>query len=225
MVDRLLKIALTVEQADADETQAEVARAFGVIARQHAQTAGGNGQRLVKCKLGREIRHRIRAESGSMEMAPRLGVAQVGVEIAEHPSDARGKGGVHEADLEFVTREFVQDGDGVMIEILPAPRGEFAEEVLGFLIPAPPEVAGQAQQARGKVNKIVRGCRSRCHGVVVFNWARRARAFKTRETLARTPGVGNPFSPESSRTAAGQGDAFMTWTRPGIRVVQRAARR
>ena len=40
----------------------------------------------------------------------------------------------------------MQDGDGVVIEILPAARGKFLKDFLRFLVPGPPEIAGKLVQ-------------------------------------------------------------------------------
>ena len=59
VVDRLLKVALAVEEADADKAEAEIRGRLGVIAGQRAEAARGNGKRLVKGEFGREISHRV----------------------------------------------------------------------------------------------------------------------------------------------------------------------
>ena len=55
-INRLLKITFAVEQTDADEAEAEVARGFAMVAGKNAEAAGRDGQRFVKAELGGEIR-------------------------------------------------------------------------------------------------------------------------------------------------------------------------
>ena len=45
LVDLLLEVAFAIKQADAGKTNVEIAGRFGVIARQNAQAARGDGQR------------------------------------------------------------------------------------------------------------------------------------------------------------------------------------
>jgi hypothetical protein len=47
-----MEIALRVHEADADERHAEVAGFLAVVAREHAETAGVNRQRLMQRELG-----------------------------------------------------------------------------------------------------------------------------------------------------------------------------
>ncbi len=55
VVDRLLEIALPVQQANGDEVHALVACRLAVIAGEHAETAGINREALVKAILGAEV--------------------------------------------------------------------------------------------------------------------------------------------------------------------------
>ena len=72
-VDRLLEITLAVEQADADETETEVAGGFRVITGQNAEAAGGNWQRFVKAELGGKIGDGIFVQLGRVGMPPGFG--------------------------------------------------------------------------------------------------------------------------------------------------------
>jgi hypothetical protein len=54
-VQHLAEIALLVEQADGDQRQVAIAGRFQVIAGEHAQTAGVDGETLRKAVLGREV--------------------------------------------------------------------------------------------------------------------------------------------------------------------------
>ena len=51
----LMEVALRIHEADADERHAEVARFLAVIARQHAEAAGIDRQRLMQRELRGEV--------------------------------------------------------------------------------------------------------------------------------------------------------------------------
>ena len=51
----LPEIALPVQERDTDERQSEIAGRFGVVAGEHPETTGVNGQRGVDAELGGEI--------------------------------------------------------------------------------------------------------------------------------------------------------------------------
>jgi hypothetical protein len=81
-VDRLLKITLAVEQADADKAKAKVAGGFRMVAGKHPQAARGDGQRLMKTKFRREIGDRIFTKPRRVFVRPGGFVVEVSVEIA-----------------------------------------------------------------------------------------------------------------------------------------------
>ena len=70
-VETLQEISLAVEQADADQRNVQIRGALDVIARQDAQAAGVNRQRLVQAELGREIGHRPRPQHAGIGRRPR----------------------------------------------------------------------------------------------------------------------------------------------------------
>jgi hypothetical protein len=102
----------------------------------------------MKSKFCRKIRDGIFVEFGRMMVRPGLFVREVGMKIIQNGAGAGGKMAVLQARAQFLLRHFAQNGDGIMIKILPAARREFVKEILRLLIPAPPEIAGQFVQAR-----------------------------------------------------------------------------
>ena len=50
--DRLMEVPLRVHETDAHQRHAEIAGLLAVIAREHAQTTGVDGQRLMNRELG-----------------------------------------------------------------------------------------------------------------------------------------------------------------------------
>ena len=58
-IDRLLKITLPIQQADADERNAHVARGLAAVAREDAESARVDRQAFVEAELRAEIRNQV----------------------------------------------------------------------------------------------------------------------------------------------------------------------
>ena len=101
----------------------QVAGGFGVVARQNAQAAGGDGQRFVETKFGREISDRDFGAIRGALAAPGLFLRSSKFEIVQHPRTRRSKSAILQMHAQFVVGDFVQNGGGVVIKILPA-RGD-----------------------------------------------------------------------------------------------------
>ena len=143
LVDALREIALDVQQPDADERNAQVGRAFQMVAGQHAQAARINRQRLVDAELGRKVRGRPLAENARVRRAPRLRRLHVLHPAAIGAVDAGVQDLFPAALFELIGRELLEEGDRVMRELRPANRGNFAKDRRDFGLPAPPIIAGQ----------------------------------------------------------------------------------
>ena len=74
--DVLVEVALRIHEADADQRHAEVAGFLAVIAREHAETARVNRQRLVQRELGREVGNRLSLEIRTCSLPPRVRAAR-----------------------------------------------------------------------------------------------------------------------------------------------------
>ena len=72
LIEPLPEITLVVEQPDADQRHAEIGRRLDVIARQDAEAARVDRQRLVQAELGGEVRDGPRAEDAGVPPAPRV---------------------------------------------------------------------------------------------------------------------------------------------------------
>ena len=72
-IEPLAEISLAVEQADADQRNAQIGRALDVIAGQHAQSAGINRNGFVQAELGGEVCHRARPQNAGVPWLPRCG--------------------------------------------------------------------------------------------------------------------------------------------------------
>ncbi len=70
VVQVLPEVALAIEQADADERNAEVGGALDVVSSQHAQAAGVNGQGLVQAELSGKVGDRPRPKYACIHGAP-----------------------------------------------------------------------------------------------------------------------------------------------------------
>jgi hypothetical protein len=81
-VDRLHEVALPVQEADADERQADVARGLGVIAGEHPEAAGIDRQALVQSEFGAEIGDHVPGLDAAKALRARRVVA---IERREHP--------------------------------------------------------------------------------------------------------------------------------------------
>ena len=146
LVDALRKIALDVQQADADEGDAQVGRAFQVVAGQHAQAAGIDRQRLVDAEFGREVGGRPLAENSGVRRAPGLRRLHVLDPAAIRAVDAGVQDLFAAALFELVGGVFLQERNGVMRKLRPADRIDFAKDRRDLGLPAPPIIAGQLRE-------------------------------------------------------------------------------
>ena len=69
-VDGLAEVAVAVEQADGDERQGHVRGGLAVIAGEHTQAAGVDGQRLVQPVLGAEVGDRAVQRAAVIAVEP-----------------------------------------------------------------------------------------------------------------------------------------------------------
>ena len=106
----------------------------------------------MKAEFGGRNKRRILFQSRGLLTAPGVLFVHVGVEIREDLAHASGEIGILQTDAQFVIGDFAQDGDGVVIKVLPATRGQFGKDFLRALIPRPPEIVGEAIQACDKLS-------------------------------------------------------------------------
>ena len=140
-VEALAEVAVAVEQADADERHAEVARRLEVVAGQHAEAARILRHRLGDAELGREVGHEIeRAVALGLEPAVALEVAlQLAVHLAQEPLEP----GVAGEGVEAFARHQAEQADGVVDAGVPQVGVDPSEQVAGLVVPRPPQVEGQ----------------------------------------------------------------------------------
>ena len=142
-VERLAEIALGVEQADADQRNAQVAGAFQVVAGQHTQAARVDRQALVQPELGREVGHRPRPQNRGVDRPPGIGVLEVLGQPAEGVVDSRVQCHLGRPPLELLGRQPLEELDRVVVDLPPEGGVQLAEERDDIGLPDPPEIAGQ----------------------------------------------------------------------------------
>ena len=162
-VNRLLEIALAVKQADADKAEAKVARGFGVVARQDAEAARRNRQRLVETELGGKIGDRILVQLRRVLVPPRVLLVEIRLEIVQHGAGVRLEARLLQMHAQFVIRHLAQNGDGVVKQVLPAARRQFLEQILRLLVPRPPQIVRELVQARDQFVQFRARQRFSCH--------------------------------------------------------------
>jgi hypothetical protein len=127
-IDLLFEISVTIEQADGDEVEIEIAGRFAVIARENAKAAGIIRNRFVKAELSGEISDRFLDFAGGTDLT--IGVlscevtAERIVDVFQFPQET------------FVVRDFDETGlarelkhpDRIVISPVPKLRIEMPEK-------------------------------------------------------------------------------------------------
>ena len=140
----LVEVPLRVHEPDAHERDTEVTGFLARVAREDAQAAGIERQRLVQGELGREVGHLL-GPAPVPEPPHPPGVARRfrPVEAFHHlvvqGKERRVLGDLHEA----LGGNEPQHADGVVSGQPPERVVERAEDVASAIMPAPPEVGGQ----------------------------------------------------------------------------------
>ncbi len=146
LVDLLIEISVSIEQADGDEIEVEVAGGFAMIAGENAETAGVIRDRFVKAELGGEIGDRF------LERAAGAGFS---VGILAREIFAEGIVNLLQfAEKIFVLRDFdqprlagkLEHADGVVIGPIPQLGIEMAEETARGRLPRPPQIEDDLAQ-------------------------------------------------------------------------------
>jgi hypothetical protein len=101
-------------------------------------------------------------EAGRVLPAPGFLVRHVGLEIVQDLAHAPGEFLVLQADAQFVIRNFMQDGHGVVIEFCQQRGRENLENFLGALVPGPPDIVGQAVEVGDQFWSILQAITRSC---------------------------------------------------------------
>ena len=161
-VDRLVEVAVAVEQPDADERQRHVGRGLHVVAGQHAEAARVDAERLATGRTRRRSRRPARAARRRVPGEPAVrAVGHVAVEVAEDGPDVGEEVRVVEEPLP-VDRA-AQDRDRVAMAgpgrpVDPAPDHPRPR------VPRPVEVVGERPEPFQLRGEAERGARQRGHG-------------------------------------------------------------
>ena len=134
----MAEVAVPVEQADADEGHAEVARRFEVIAGEHAEAAGILRQRLADPELGGEVADELQGGS-ALQLEPTV-VREIAAELVRGVGEEPHEACVFGECLQAPWVDGGDDGDRVAPRRLPEVGIDPAEEVSGLLVPRPSEV-------------------------------------------------------------------------------------
>ena len=146
----LMKVALRVHEADADERNPEVARFLAVIAGQHAESARVNGQRLVERELGGEVRDRA-VGVGIASVPPGVVRRARRVERLDRGVVQPEKRLVLRPLLEQLGRDESQHQHGVVRGLPPERVVELAKDLAGLGVPRPPEVVRELGQTTNAI--------------------------------------------------------------------------
>ena len=155
--EALVKIALRIHEADADERHAKVAGFLAVIAGEHAEAAGVDRQRLVQRELGGEVGDRLAVQVRALALAPRVVRGARGVEPGDRcdrswpaTRDRRWRG-------QRVRRDQLQHPHRVVRGLPPQRIVETAEDAPRVGVPAPPEVVGEFVEAMDAIGQFAHG--------------------------------------------------------------------
>ena len=154
--DALAKVALGVHKADSEEGDAEVTGLFEVVAREDAEAAGIDGDRVVKAELGRKVGDRPRVEVGVCLAVPLVAVAHVGVEAHHDLVEFAAEGDIGGQLLELFGGHAAQHFDGVVAGGAPEGIVPEAKEVAGVGLPDPPEVVDELIEPRDRLGELDR---------------------------------------------------------------------
>ena len=145
-VERLAEVALVVEQADADQGDAQVAGALQVVAGQDPEAPRVDRQALVQPELGREVRDRPRPEARGVDGAPGVVALEVLGQPPEGIVDPRVERHLGRTPLELLGRDPLEEVDRVVVGHAPERGIELAEQADDLRLPGPPEVPRQLSE-------------------------------------------------------------------------------
>ena len=171
-VDRLLEIALAIEQAHRDERQRHVARGLAVVAREDAEAARVDRQALVEAELRAEIRDELALLQQRRAVGARRAVV-IGVVSRERAIEIVQERGILRALVEPALVHGAQQRLRVVVRPLPTAPGRGAKERARRAVPAEPEVvgelleAGQLGRQAGRDFEGKGGAGALLHGVLV----------------------------------------------------------
>ncbi len=147
----LTEVAVAVEQTDADERKAEIARRLQVVAREHAETTRILGEGLADTELGREVADQTQGRR-ALQLEPPVvgeGASELVIGVDEEAHEA----GILGERLQALAVDRRDDCDRVSVRRLPEIGIHPAEEVPGLLVPRPAQVECEPLEGRERLGK------------------------------------------------------------------------
>jgi hypothetical protein len=144
LAEQLFEVALLVEEAHADEGEAEVAGGLEMVAGEDAEASGEDGEALGKAELGREVSDQRMVEALRISFVEPSGFGvKVGVEIGLDAMEMTEEGVIDGGGFEFFLLDGSEDQHRIVASGFPEVAIEAAEEFDGIVCPAPAEVEGE----------------------------------------------------------------------------------
>ena len=91
-----------------------------------------------------------------MVRGPGVLPAHIRIKNLQDVPDALRENRILQAHVQLVFGNVLQNGDRIVIKILPAARGQLLKNLLAFLVPGPPQVFGEPLQPRQQVRVFTR---------------------------------------------------------------------
>ena len=154
LVDLLFKVAVAVEEADGHQRDIEIAGALQMVAGEHAETAGIDGQGLVQAVFRGEVGDGRLGRDRALRVH---GTGHVLIEIPERVLIEGKVGGVGDEIRDGFVRGFLKAGERVVSGAFPDLGIEAYEERPARGMPAPPEVVSEFAQASERAREPRQG--------------------------------------------------------------------
>src|SRR5690606_36972311 len=139
-VQLLCEVAVAVEEPDADEGDAQIARGFEVVAREHAQTAGEHADALGNRELRREVGNARLLLPAEARAVPRLAPVDVVLQLLDCITDLCRVRLVARRGREPAAVDLHEQLHRVLARALPQVRIELTKEPARLAAPRPPQV-------------------------------------------------------------------------------------
>ncbi len=186
---QLAEVARAVEETDAHEGHAEVARRLQVVPGEDAQAARVLRQGLRDAELGGEVGHQPQ-RAGLHRLGPGLepaGSGEVAVQAALGLLQVAQEAGVRPELFEALRRDLAEQPHRVVGHGLPRLLVDPPEQVTGRLVPRPAQVHGQALE-RGQLGRQRRTHAEALEGTHGSDGSRAGAAFRGRRQTGSAGG-------------------------------------
>ena len=150
--ERLLEVAVHVQQADAHQRDAQVAGGLEVVAGQDAEAAGVLRQHGGDAELRGEVGDGAGGVGARLALVPAVG-AEVAVEVGLGGVQPLHEGVVVGQLAPAVARHGTQQAHRVVLDGVPDLGVDCREDVLGRRVPGPPQIARQVRQRHQRVGQ------------------------------------------------------------------------